>query len=419
MKLISKLFIYISIICLLCACSSHKHEEEPATHEDSHVISSEIKETIASLSPEQMNAVGISIGKIEMRNMASTLNVNGVLIVPNRHKANITSLYGGVIKSLNVEIGFPVKKGQVVALISNPQFVQLQEDFLSTQAKLTFAEQELQRQTELNEGNAGAKKNLQSITAEVNALQIKKASLQQQLQLMGINSNTVSASNLKSIIAVISPLSGTISNVLSKIGSYVDVSTPIAEIIDNSAVHVDLHVFEKDISKFKIGQVINFNVTNNPTTNYEAVVINVGSSFENETKSLDVHCEVRGNKVGLIDGMNINGVISLSNQQTQAVPNDAIVNFEGKDYIFVVTTKKPQLKHDNHADEHGHSHEEKSEKDTKNNINFEQIEIIKGASNLGYTAITPIVELPKDTKIAIKGAFFINAKLNTNEDHDH
>jgi multidrug efflux pump subunit AcrA (membrane-fusion protein) len=53
-------------------------------------------------------------------------------------------LYGGVIKTLNVQIGSYVKKGQVIATIANPQFIQLQEEYLSTGSKITFAEQELQ-----------------------------------------------------------------------------------------------------------------------------------------------------------------------------------------------------------------------------------------------------------------------------------
>ena len=177
------------------------------------------KRQIATLSQEQIKIVGIQLGTIEQKELTATIKANGNLKVPNNNKGNATSLYGGVIKMLNVQIGDYVKKGQVIATIANPQFIQLQEEYLSTASKISFAEQELARQKELNEGNAGAKKNLQSATAELNSLRTRRASLQQQIQLMGINPGSVSNSNLKSALVVTSPLNGTVSNVFAKIGS--------------------------------------------------------------------------------------------------------------------------------------------------------------------------------------------------------
>ena len=163
--------------------------------------------------------------------------------VPNNNKANATSLYGGVIKTLNVQIGDYVKKGQVIATIANPQFIQLQEEYLTIGSKITFAEQEVQRQNELNAGNAGALKNLQNATAELNTLLHPKSIIATANTANGHQSKLVSNSNLKSALVVTSPLNGTISNLFAKIGSYVDVSSPVAEIVDNSSLHLDLQVF--------------------------------------------------------------------------------------------------------------------------------------------------------------------------------
>ena len=95
--------------------------------------------------------MGITFGNIENKELTATIKANGNLKVPNNNKANATSLYGGVIKTLNVQIGSFVKKGQTIATIANPQFIQLQEEYLSTGSKITFAEQEVARQKELNE----------------------------------------------------------------------------------------------------------------------------------------------------------------------------------------------------------------------------------------------------------------------------
>lgn len=390
----------------------HNHGTEAATTTDEH---EEEEENVAVLTDEQMKAVGIEIGSIEQKQLSATLKANGGLRVPNSNKANATSMFGGVIKSLNVEIGDFVKKGQVIATISNPQFIQLQEEYLSINSRIEFAEQEVARQRELNEGNAGAKKNLQSATSELNTLRTRKASLQQQIQMMGINPTSLSNSSLKSSLVVTSPISGTVSNVFAKIGSYVDVSSPIAEIIENTALHLDLQVYEKDIPLIKIGQKIDFVVTNNPNKTYSAEVYSIGSSFSGESKTIAVHSRITGDKTGLIDGMSITGTVSLDNVLSTAVPNEAIVNADGKYYIFLVKEQEEEPHDHKEGEEHDHNHDHGSEKGTQ----FVRMEIVKGASQLGYTAITPVNEIPHGTHIVIKGAFFVNAKMNDTGEHGH
>ena len=91
--------------------------------------------------------------------------------------------------------------------------------------------------------------------------------------------------------------------------------------------------------------------------------------------------------------MNITAIVSLNNVTTPAVPNDAIISHEGKDYIFVVA------------------------KAAKNGeTNFVKTEIVKGISNMGYTAITLVNEIPQDSKVVTKGTFFVNAKLTNVEE---
>lgn len=436
MKVFIKIFIVCIAVTVFYGCGSNESEpkgqpegKEAPKSEEGH---EEGPVTVAALSAAQIKAVGIVFGGIEEKELTATIKANGLLSVPNNNKANATALYGGVVKTLNVQLGDHVRKGQVIATITNPQFVQLQEEYVSLASKITLAEQEMARQQELNEGNAGARKNLQAATADFNSLRARKASLQQQIQLMGINPNSVNLSNMRTSLAVTSPINGTVSNVFAKIGSYVDVSSPVIEIVDNSLLHLDLQVFEKDLPLVKVGQLINFQLTNNPDKTYTAKVFTIGSSFENDSKTIAVHSTVVGSKVGLIDGMNITGMIGVNNVRTPAVPNDAIVEADGKYYIFVETDKKPE-EHEGGHDDHGHAHDEgeakhahKNEQEAgqhgeeqAKNINFEKIEIQKGVSALGYTAITPVTEVPAGTKIVVKGAFFINAKMSNTGGHEH
>lgn len=401
---IKKNVLSLSVAILLlgvAGCGSDNKSNTPENGGQEKPATPVENPTVTSLTAEQMGAIGLELGSIENKPLTATLRANGILRVPNNDKANVTALYGGVVKTLLVQMGDYVKKGQVVATIANPQFIQLQEEYLSLKNQILLADQELQRQNELLSGNAGAGKNKQAATANLASLQTRRASLYKQIQMMGINPEALGNRSLNTVLQVKSPISGTVSNVFAKLGSYVDVTQPVAEIVDNRQLHLDLQVFEKDLYKVKAGQSVHFALTNNPEKDYTAEVYSVGASFENDSKTVSVHCRVRDNKAGLIDSMNVTGLISLDRSTVPAVPNNAIVNYDGKYYIFIVSDRKT-------ADGH---------KPEKGSLVFERVEIMKGTSELGYTAITPVSDLPSNVRIVTKSPFFINAKLtNTGEE---
>ncbi|MFV8326941.1 efflux RND transporter periplasmic adaptor subunit [Flavobacterium sp. ZS1P14] len=408
LKIKYKNCLFLIVLCLfLISCGNKENKPQ---EEEQKVVKEEAEPTIASLTAEQIKTVDVQYGTIEQKQLTAILKANGALRVPNNNKANATSLYGGVIKTINVQLGDFVKKGQVIATIANPQFIQLQEEYLSIASKIIFAEQEVARQKELNEGNAGALKNYQSANAELKSMRTRRASLQQQIQMMGINPNSLNNSNLRSALSVTSPISGSISNVFAKIGSYVDVSSPVAEIVDNSQLHLDLNIFEKDLPMLKVGQIIHFRITNNSGQDYNAKVYSIGASFESDSKSIPVHATVQGNKSGLIDGMNITAIVSLNDVTTNAVPTDAIVSADGKDYIFVVTNKQAEEEKPEEGEVEKETETKDKEQEAKK-TNYEKIEVVKGVSNMGYTAITLVKDIPTNAKIVTKGAFFVNAKL--------
>lgn len=413
--------MFVSTCILLAGCNPQTNESNSEEEKDRQKVSSEDHdhdESIATVTAEQMKSVDIELGTLEMKELTATVKANGMLRVPNNNKGNATALFGGVIKTLNVQIGSFVKKGQVIATIANPQFIQIQEEYLSVESRIVLAELELKRQRDLVDGKAGAAKNLQNAMAEMNGLQTRRASLRQQIQLMGINPVSVSNENMKASLSILSPLSGTVSDVFAKIGSYVDVSTPVAEIVDNSSLHLDLQVFEKDLPKMKVGQIIHFTLTNNPETEYDARIFSIGSTFENESKTIAVHCDVTGKKDGLIDGMNITAVVSLNNQTTPAVPNTAIVEADGKYYIFVATAQESVVHQHEESEDHQHD-TPKSKVNEKGDRSFRKMEVVKGVSEMGFTAITPVQDIAPGTSIVIKGAFFVNATLTNQGEHEH
>lgn len=393
MIIFRNIILSISVMTMLFSCSAgnEKINSDPEDLEHAHESENEV-----SLNDAQIGAIGLELGKIEQKELRNVIKANGFLKVPNQSKASITSLYSGQIKSIFIRPGEKVGKGQQIALIENPNQVLVQEQYLTVVGQIQMAETEVKRQKELYEGNAGALKNLQYAESQLKMLRTQKASLVKQLQLMGISTSSISASNLSSTMTVRSPISGVVGAVLVDIGSYVDISSPIAEIIDNSDLHLDLNIFEKDLSSVQIGQTIHFTLTNNSVKEYDALIFSIGSAFEDNSKAIPVHAKVKGDKTGLIDGMNVVAIISIGESLVPAVPTESIVNSGAEDFIFIL-----------------------EKKDGSDNI-YKKIPVVKGTTDVGYSQITPLIEIPNDSRVVTKGGFFLMAKMNnTDEEHDH
>ncbi len=224
---------------------------------------------------------------------------------------------------------------------------------------MALSELEVARQKNLHTGNAGTLKTYQAVESELKILKARKMSFQKQLELIGINARSLTSENIQSVVNITSPINGVVSNVLVNIGSFVDANNPIAEIVDNSQLHLDLYVYEKDLPKMKIGQTIHFTLTNNAGKEYDADVYAISNTFEESTKAIAVHAMVKGDKTGLIDGMSISALVSLENANVDAVPTNAIVNHEGQDYIFIVTDAHTEDEHHDEKDEDTDDHDEK------------------------------------------------------------
>ena len=402
-----KYILILTITTLFSSCGSKKAEP---VKEETHA--EETPSNFVSLTELQIKTSGIELGKIEQKNLENSIKANGVLSVPNQNKAFVTSVNSGVLKTLLIQPGDFVRKGQVVATIVNPDLAGLQQQLQTVNAQISLNQIEYNRQKELVAGNAAPLKNVQRVQTELATLKATRNSLEKQLTIMGISTKSVNKGNIITTINITAPISGTVSNVSAQIGSDVSPSTPIAGIVNNALLHLDLFVFEKDLPKVHDKQTVHFTLTNNPGKEYDAQIFSIGTAFVNESKTIPVHAVVKGDKSGLIEGMNVTAVISIGDALVSAVPSDAIVNNQGQDYIFVLSKGAPSTDAGKmESEEKKESVEQKDESKEVKTFNFERVPVIKGISDVGYTEITLFKGLPADSKIITKGAFFAMAKM--------
>ncbi|KGO94106.1 efflux RND transporter periplasmic adaptor subunit [Flavobacterium subsaxonicum] len=362
------------------------------------------------LNEAQYTASGIALGGFTMKNLSDVVNANGYTELPPQNQADVSVHLQGVVQSINVIEGQLVKKGQLLATIESPEFAKLQEAYLTSKSNLEYLTLEYDRQKTLSDENVNSKKVYQRTKSDFEIEKARFNSLQKQLSLLNI-----SKAGATSTMPIISPIAGYITQVNIKIGSNAEVGKPLFSVIDNSKLHVDLLVYEKDLQKVKHGQNIRFTLTNQDNLEINGKVFNVSKAFENETKSVAVHADIANNNQALIPGMYVNALIDVGVKQVEALPVDAVVRAEGREFIFV-------LEEGHEEEEAGHDHEAEEHEHEGKMFHFQRIEVKTGTTQLGYVQVTLLQKIDADAQIVLKGAYYIQSHLVKSEGgggHEH
>jgi len=363
------LIILITCTIGFASCGGEKIQEKETTQP--------AIETNVSLTDAQIKIANIELGKIEEREISTTLKLNGKIDVPPQNMISVSMPLGGFLKSTKLLPGMHIKKGEVIATMEDQQYIQLQQEYLMEKSKLAYSENEYRRQKELNVSKASSDKVFQQSEMEFKNQRITLSALSEKLRLIHINPETLSEGSLSRSINIYSSIDGFVSKVNVNIGKYVNPSDIMFELINPSDIHLNLKVFEKDLDKLSIGQkLIAFN-NNQSDKKYPCEIISVSQDLS-EDRSADVHCHFEAYDKTLLPGMYMNAEVEIMMNNVASINEDAIVSHEGKDYVFL----------------------------SKSKTEFELVEIKKGNSENNFTEVNASDGRDlKNSKIVVKGSY--------------
>lgn len=396
--------LYRSLKAPESAAQAHAETEAAEAHEES----AEHKEV--ALNEAQYQAAGIQLGTFAMKNLSEVINTNGYTKLPPQNQADVSVLVPGIVKSIKAIEGQYVRKGQTLATIESMEFTRLQEAYLTSRSNMELLGSEFERQKLLDNENINSKKTLQRAKSEYEIEKARFASLKKQLNMLNLNGG----GNIVSSVSVSAPISGYITEVYVKIGTNAESGKPLFSIVDNSKMHVDLLVYEKDLQKVKVGQAVHFILTNQDNTEITGKIFSIGKAFENETKSIAVHADILNDKQMLIPGMYVNALIDVGKNAVRALPVEAVIKADGREFIFVLeeaTTEKPHDAQEDHAHDDGHEHREGPEK----KYHFQRVEVKTGTVQLGFVQVNVLQEIDQNAQIVLKGAYYIQSHLLKSE----
>ncbi|MFN6089058.1 MAG: efflux RND transporter periplasmic adaptor subunit [Cyclobacteriaceae bacterium] len=362
------------------ACSKKDKSTETTTAQPTEIAH-------VRLSQEQQKLLGIVLGQPILRSMNGTLKANGMLDVPPQNMVTVSAPLGGFVKSTELLQGMKVKKGQTVIVLQHPDYIQLQEDYLTSKNQLEFLDLEYKRQEELAKENVTAAKALQQAKSNYFGTKAKVQGLTAKLKLININPQELENGEIQNTISIPSPISGFVTEVNVNIGMHVNPTDVLFKIIDTEHLHAEAQVFEKDVPRLKIGQQVRVYLSNENKERLAKVFL-IGKEITAE-RTVRVHCHLEGEDPSLIPGLYFKALIETDPQQVTTLPNEAVVDFENKQYVFV---------------------EQKA-----GELEYEMIEISKLKSEEDFTEVA----LPSSIagrKIVLKGTYSLLSILKNTEE---
>ena len=380
----SLLALTITFSIALTSCSEKNRTEEHHEEESNAV---EVK-----LSEEQKKAIKLELGTIMYRNLKTSLKANGKLMLPPQNQAQVSVLMGGIVKDIPVTDGMFVNKGQILVVLANAEFLQVQQEYFESKSSLEFLKAEFERQQDLQKDNINAKKTFQQAQSNYNTAISKQLLLAQRIKLFNVDPDHLSSDKVKFEFTVNAPISGYIKHINLVMGKYAEPNIPLFEIVDNRYLHIDLTIYEQDVAKVHEKQKLTFSIINDPHHFHTAEIFSINKAFEDNTQTVIAHAKIKDSDDNLLPGMFIDARIQVDDYQAMALPNDAIVSNGNDHFIFV--------------------------EDEPNT--FKQVQIKTGTNDMGFTEIIPMEEISDSSKIVINGAYYLLSQLTKGEgEHDH
>ncbi len=288
---------------------------------------------VVSLNESQIKNVGLQLGNTEIQKVSALLKVNGKIDVPPQNMVSISAPLGGYLKSTQLLPGSHVSRGEAIATIEDQQFIQLQQDYLTAQSKLTFMEYEFARQKELNQSKSSSDKVFQLAESDYKTQRILVKALAEKLRLINVNPEKLNENNISRTTNIYSPIDGFVAKVEVNIGKYVNPSDVLFELVNPTDIHLNLMVFEKDMDKLFIGQQLQAYTNSEPNKKYDCEIILISRNVS-EQNSVEVHCHFKNYDKKLIPGMYMNAQIKSVETSANVLPNEALVQNQGKQYVF-------------------------------------------------------------------------------------
>lgn len=319
-------------LVLLLSCNGNSSQEPTSSPSESPAQES------FSLGQSIIDQEHIALGKPQPQLFSDIVTANGTLKAAPQGEASVASPMGANVRRILVVEGQRVRQGQTLAIVSHPDLLDLQGRYLAASSRMEYVSKEYQRQKTLYASKIGSGKDYQLITSEYRQLQSELNVTGRQLRLLGISPNAVKAGHTVDVIAIKSPINGTVETIGVMVGQYADPQSSLFSIVNTDHVYADLLVYENDLSKVSKGCEVALTSKTSPGK-LAGKVVSVGNAFDTNNRAVHVRVAITSGHSQLVPGAYVSAAISGPGSKRLAVSDDALATDGDRTYVFLASKR--------------------------------------------------------------------------------
>lgn len=303
-------------------------------------------------------SVAVEIAPVKKGSIKDLINFSGTLIPKSQF--TVAPKISGKLNQLLVDIGAPVRRGQLVAVLEDEEYqqqlIQAEADLRVAKANLEEAksslemsERDLERAKTLHQKGIQSDSQLDAVMAQYAAqearykvamaqLANREAALEAarvRLSYTRIHASWEKGSDIRYV-----------GERFVDEGAMLSPNTPILSIIDLQPITAVIHATDKEYFRLKIGQKATVTTTAFPEKTFSGHLVRIAPLLKETTRQARVEIEINNPERLLKPGLFINTQIEFEKREnTTIVPYSALVNRNGQRGVFIadIESKKARF----------------------------------------------------------------------------
>ena len=319
------------------AAQGHAGHEDAHGHDDRHeeagAAPALAEEGGVAMSAAQVKASGIAVDTAGPAMIRERLHLPAQIAANAERTVALAAPAQGIVRSMLVSVGTPVRKGQALAVIQSPAAAQWRADHGSALQRLELARTTYQREKALWEQRISARQDLDAAEAALKEAEIAAQAARQRLGALGI----AATGAVSSEVTVRAPLDGVVVEKPAVAGQAVDDTRPLLTIADLSRVWVEAAVPADSLAQVSVGMPARVSVAAQPEV-LDGTVGFVGPVLGEATRMATARVTLPNRGLRLRPGML--ATVDLMGQQANApvtVASEAVQTIHEHNVVFVRT----------------------------------------------------------------------------------
>lgn len=367
--------LLLSGLLLTAVVSCDRSSEQPQQ-------GAQAEQELISITQQQFDEAGMQMGQMQDKAFFTTITANGYIDVPPESKAIIGSYFGGKVVGLQVIEGQKVQKGERLAAIEHPMFIELQQQYLETRMQSSLLQKEWERKQQLSDNQITSPKELQQAETAYLLAQASQQALAEKLRMMQVDPDQLSVSEISPVIWLKSPISGYVAKVMAASGQWLNPEDAVINIVNTNRFRLFLDVFEKDIPLLKAGSKVIARLPDNSLPVYGGEIEGIGKLIDTYNRTVSVLVNITDGQLDqLIPGMFMTATIEAAEKTLPALPETAIIEADGHQYVLAFRKKEGDQ------------------------LYFEKLEVETQAQYQGFTNIASGTAAKSQDSYLLKGGF--------------